>query len=142
MRFMPAVAAVLVATVALSGDVSAQAHAITTTAYLGYQTTIPGPMQTEVVNGGTKALIGNVMLARDTRGWYISVAGVRSGLEVAPGCVFKSTDRAFLFEFYRQLVENLGREMQLDCTKGTGPARQKLINLDETPFVMLVGGLQ
>jgi hypothetical protein len=55
-----------VATVALSGDVSAQAHAITTTAYLDYQTTIPGPMQTEVVNGSAKSLIGNVMLSRDT----------------------------------------------------------------------------
>ena len=151
MRYMTAVAAALVAIVALSSEVSSQTRGISNNAYLDYQTAIPGPMQTETVTGRSRVPIGHVMLARDTRGWYVNVSGIRirNSLEAPPRCVFKSSDRAFLFEFYRQLMENLSRAipqdaapMRLDCTRGTGPARDKLINLDETPFVMLVGELQ
>lgn len=129
MRFMSLVAAALVATVALSGDASAQGNTTTNTA-----TVLAGP------DGGGP--IVSVLLWR-TPGkvgyWYIDVQGPVSVQRAMPRCMIRSTDRALIFAFHQKIVDNLRRAMVLNCTGGaTLGGSHQVMDLDVGPAQMTV----
>ena len=149
MRFMSVVAAALVATVAFSGVASAQMHPpVPSTKGTAPATTTPaaGPATATVQllgpDGRWAGQIYKLVLGRTAgappRGYWYLLAYVRGdGPDDGRNgqCTIKGTDRALIFSLRQQILDYLGRSMDIDCTQGTySPTDGTTVDLDSQAF--------
>ena len=157
MRFMSVVAAALVATVVFSGVASAQMHPpVPSTKGTAAATSTPAtgpaagaaaatpafdPMAATVQLPGPdghwagqiyKLVIGRTAGAPPRGYWYLLMY-VRGAHD--SHCTIKSTDRALIFSLRQQILDYLGRSMDVDCTEGTySPTDGTTVDLDSQAF--------